>query len=165
MLMKPIGRWHEKAIRTPFDSDAGPPFLPKKRIAFSRENHDMRARPVSVTSRISTGRILFEMSAHRIGGKVEPDSRGSLTSQTSILEAKVSHVREKIGLPCPVARDFSSLSIVIALFTIEPVPEFKAVAENEVEIPETVDHLGRVSEREKAGGLGSLCVEVLVPSV
>ena len=105
------------------------------------------------------------MSAHRIGGKVEPDSRRSLTSQASISETKVSHICDKIGLPRPVARDFSSLSVVIAFFTIESVPEFKAVAENEVEITETIDHLRRVSERDKTGCLGSLCIEVLVPSV
>ena len=105
------------------------------------------------------------MSAHRVGGKVKPDSRRSLTSQASISETKVSHVCDKIGLPRPVARDFSSLSVVIAFLTIESVPEFKAVAENEVEISEAVDHLGRVSERDKTGGLGSLCIEVLVPSV
>jgi hypothetical protein len=96
---------------------------------------------------------------------VEPDSRRSLTSQTSIPEAKVSHVRDQIGLPRPVARDFSSLSVVVAFFTIESVPECKAVAENEVEIPETIDHLRRVSERDQASGLGSLRIEVLVPSV
>ena len=161
MLMKPISRWHEKAIRTPIDSDAGPPFLPKKGIAFSRENHDVRAGSVSVASRVSPGRILLKVGAHRIASQVEPDSRGSLT----ISEAKVSHVRDKVGLPRPVARDFSSLSVVIAFFTIESVPEFKAVAENEVEITETIDHLRRVSERDKTGCLGSLCIEVLVPSV
>jgi hypothetical protein len=96
---------------------------------------------------------------------MEPDSRGSLTSQTSIPESKVSHVRDKIGLPRPVARDLSSLAVVIAFFTIKSVPEFKAVAENEAEIPETINHLRRVSERDKAGSLGSLCVEVLVPGV
>ena len=165
MLMKPISRWHEKTIRTPIDSDAGPPFLPEKRIALARKYHDVRPGAVSMTSRISTGRILFEMSAHRIGGKVEPDSRRSLTSQASISETKVSHICDKIGLPRPMARDFSSLSVVIAFLTIESVPEFKAVAENEVEISEAVDHLGRVSERDKTGGLGSLCIEVLVPSV
>ena len=28
MLMKPIGRWHEKTTRAPIDSDARAPFLP-----------------------------------------------------------------------------------------------------------------------------------------
>jgi hypothetical protein len=96
---------------------------------------------------------------------MEPDSGGALTSQASILKAKISHVRDKIGLPGPVARDFSSLSVVVAFFTIESVPECKAVAENEVGIPETIDHLGRVRERNQAGGFSSLCIEVLMPSV
>src|SRR4030095_11677100 len=125
----------------------------------------MRPGAVSMTSRISTGRLLFEMSAHRIGGKVEPDSRRSLTSQASISETKVSHVCDKIGVPRPVARAFSSVSGVIAFPIIEPVPEFKDAAENEIEISEAADHLGRVSERDKTAGLGSLCIEVLVPSV
>ena len=165
MLMKPICRWHEKTIRTPIDSDAGPPFFPKKRITLTRENHYMRARAVSMASRISTGRILFEMSAHRIGSKVESDSRGSLTSQAAVLESKVSDISDKIGFPRTVACNLSSLSVEIPVFTIESVPEFKAVAENETNISETIDHLGRVSERDKAGCLGSLCIEVLVPSV
>ena len=125
----------------------------------------MRARAVTMTSRICTGRILFEVSAHRIGSKVDPDSRGSQTSQASIPEAKVSDVSDKIGLPRPMARDFFSLAIIIAVLAIKSVPEFKAITENEVEIAEAIDHLGRVSERDKAGCLGSLCIEVLMPSV
>ena len=165
MLVKPIGRWHEKAIRTPFDSDAGPPFLPKKRIAFARKNHDVRARSVPVTSRVSAGRILLEVGAHCIASQVEPDPRRSLTSQTSISEAKISHVCDKIGLPRPVACDLSSLSVVVAIFAIESVPECKPVAANKIDITETIDHLGGVGERDKAGCLASLCIEVLMPSV
>ncbi len=90
---------------------------------------------------------------------MEPDSRGSLTPQTSIPESKVSHVRDKIGLPRPVARDFSSFSVVVAFFTVEPVAEFEAVAENEIDIAETVDHLGRVGERDKTGSLGSCALK------
>src|SRR5688572_7577429 len=125
----------------------------------------MRARSVSVPPRVSTGRILLQVGAHCIMSEMEPDSRRSLTSQASIFQSKVSHVRDKIGLPCPVARDLSSFSVVVAFFTVEPVAKFKAVAQNEIEIPETVDHLGRISERDKTGCLGSLSVEVLVPSV
>src|SRR3974390_3527488 len=124
MLMKPVRRRHEETIRTQIDSDAGAPFLPKKRIPLARKNDDMRARSVPVTSRVSSGRILLEVGAHLIARQVEPDSRGSLTSQASIPEAKVSHVRDQIGLPRPVARDFSSFSVVIAFFAIESVAEF-----------------------------------------
>jgi hypothetical protein len=60
---------------------------------------------------------------------MEPDSRGSLTPQASILEAKVSHICDKIGLLRPVARDLFSLAAVIAFFTAKSVAEFKAVAE------------------------------------
>ena len=63
MLMKPIRRWYEKTIWTPIDSDAGPPFLPKKRISFSRKNYDVRTRSVAVTSRVSAGRILLLTSS------------------------------------------------------------------------------------------------------
>src|SRR5262245_23309177 len=165
MLMKPIRRRHEKTVGTPIDADPGPPFLPQKRIAFARKNHDVRARSVPMTSRVSTGRILLEVGAHRIACQVEPDSRRSLTSQTPIPETEISHIRYKIGLPRAVARHLSSLAVVIAFFTVVSVPELEAVAENEVEIAETVDHLGRVCERDQAGGLGPLCIEVLVPSV
>ena len=165
MLMKPIGRRHEEATRTPVDPESGLALLPEKRIAFAGKNHDVRTGSVPVSPWVSPRWILLEVRAHRIGGKVEPDSRGSLTSQAAVLESEVSDISDKIGLPGPVARDFSSLAVVIAFFAIESVLEFIAIAENKVEIPETIDHLRRVSERDKAGGLGSLRVEMLVPSV
>ena len=50
-----------------------------------------------------------------------------------------------------MARDFSSLAVVIAFFAIESVVEFKPVAESEIEILETVNHLGRsVSATKRA---------------
>src|SRR5262245_1234445 len=106
MLVKPIRRRHEKTAWTPIDADPGFSFFPKERIAFARKNHDVRARSVPMTSRVSAGRILLEMSAHRIACQVEPDSRRSLTSQTPIPETEVSHIWNEIGLPRPVARDF-----------------------------------------------------------
>src|ERR1051325_2207428 len=165
MLMEPVRRWDEEAVRPPIDADARPAFFPKKRVAFPGKNHDVRARSVPMTSRVSTGRILLEVRAHRIASQVESNSRGSLTAQTSIFEAEIAHVRDEIGLPCPVARHFPALAVVIPCFAVEPVAEFKPVAENEVEIAETIDHLRRVRERDQAGGFASLCIEVLLPGV
>ena len=79
MLMKPIGWRHKEATGCESTRMRGCP-LPKKGIAFTREDHDMRAGSVPVPPRISPGRILLQMGAHRISGEVEPDSRGSLTS-------------------------------------------------------------------------------------
>jgi len=165
MLMKPVRWWYEETVRPPIDADARPSFFPKKRVAFPGKNYDVRARSVPMTSRVSTGRIPLEMRAHRVASQVEPNSRGSLTSQTSIFEAEISHVRDEIGLPCPVARDFSALAVVIAFFVVKSVAEFKPVAENEVKIPETINHLRRVRERDQAGCLAALRIEVLLPGV
>ena len=153
MLMEPIGRRHEKTTRTPVDPDAGLPLLPKKRIAFAGENHDVRTGSVPVTSRISPRRILLKMGTHCVGSKVQPYSGGSLTSQASVLQAKVSHVGNQIGLPCPVGCDLSSLSIVVAFFTIESVFERKIVTKDEVDIAKSIDHLRSVGECDKASRL------------
>ena len=64
-----------------------------------------------------------------------------------------------------MAYDLSSLSVVIAVFAIKSVPERKIIAENKVDITEPIDHLRRVSERDKARRLASLDIKVLVPSV
>src|SRR6188508_3397559 len=108
MLMKPVGRWHEKTIRAPVDPNARLSFLPQKRIAFPGKNHDVRARSMPMASRVSAGWILLEVGAHRIASQMHADSGRPLTSQASIFEAEVPHVRDEIGLPRPVARDFSS---------------------------------------------------------
>jgi hypothetical protein len=96
---------------------------------------------------------------------MEPDSRGSLTPEAAVFESKVFDISDKIGLPRPVTCDLSSLSVVVAFFTIESIPEYKFVAENEVEIAKTIDHLRRIRERGKPGCLASLSIEVLMPSV
>ena len=165
MLMEPVRWWYEETVRPPIDADARPSFFPKKRVAFPGKNHDVRARSVPMSSRVSTGRILLEVRAHRVASQVESNSRGSLTAQTSIFEAEIPHVRDEIGLPCPVACDFSALAVVIAFFAVKSIAEFKPIGENEVEIPETINHLRRVRERDQAGCLAALCIEVLLPGV
>ena len=64
-----------------------------------------------------------------------------------------------------MAYDLSPLSVVIAVFAIKSVPERKIIAENKVDITEPIDHLRRVSERDKVRRVASLNIEVLVPSV
>src|SRR4029077_1396158 len=141
MLMKPIGRRHEQTSRTPVDADARLPFFPKERIAFAGKNHDVRAGSVPVGLRISPRRILLEMGTHRVGGEMQPNSRGALTSEAPVLQLKVPDVRNKIRFPCSIACHLPAFAAVITFFATESIHKRKIVAAYEVQIAKAVDHL------------------------
>ena len=120
---------------------------------------------VPVPARVSAGRILFEVRAHRIAGQVKADARGALTAQAPVSQSEIAHVGNEVRFPRPVARYFSSLATVIAFLAIESVAKCKAIAQNEVEIAEAIDHLRRIGKRNQARGFASLRIEMLLPSV
>src|SRR5262249_53717230 len=165
MLMKPIGRRHEQTSRTPVDTDARLPFFPEKRIAFSGQNHDGRAGSVAVGLRVSPRRVLLEMGAHGVGGKMQPNSCGALTSETAVAQFEVPDIWNKIGFPSSVAGDLPTVAVVIALFAAESIHKRKLIVEDKVQIAEAVDHLRRISQRNIACRLASRNIEVLVPRV
>ena len=84
MLMEPICRRDKQASRTPVDADSRLALLPQARISFPRQDHDVRAGTVAVAAGVSSGRILLEVGAHRIGGKVQPNARRALASNAAV---------------------------------------------------------------------------------
>src|SRR5437899_12484143 len=121
MLMKPVGGRHEQTSRTPVDPDARLSFFPKEGIPFAGENHDVRAGSVPVAARVSPGRILLEVGAHRVGGEMQSNARGALTSEASVPQLKVFDSRIEVGFPNPLGRDLSSLPAIIPVFAAKSV--------------------------------------------
>src|SRR5262245_22834139 len=74
MLMKPFRRRHEERARLPVDARARFTGFPQQRITLAGKNHDMRARPMPMGSRISSNRVFFDMRADRVRREMQKDA-------------------------------------------------------------------------------------------
>src|SRR5262245_50307101 len=105
------------------------------------------------------------MGAHGVGGKMQPNSCGALTSETAVAQFEVPYIWNKIGFPSSVAGDLPTVAAVIAVFAAESIHKRKLIVEDKVQIAEAVDHLRRISQRNIACRLASRNIEVLMPRV
>jgi hypothetical protein len=64
-----------------------------------------------------------------------------------------------------VRRDLSAVAVVIAVFFVESIGKGKIIADDEIQIAESIDHLGRVGQRHVPRALVSLNIEMLMPRV
>src|SRR5262249_52288480 len=163
MLMKPIGRRHEQTSRTPIDTDARLPFFPEKRISFAGKNHDVRAGSVAVGLRVGSRRVLLEMGAHGVGGKMQPNSCGALASETAVAQFEVPDIWNEIGFPSSVAGDLPTVAAVIAVFAAKLTQKEKRIVKNKVKIAEAVVHLRLTCKRPIECLLASRKIKVLIP--
>ena len=80
MLMEPLGRWREQAAGLPVNALALFAGLPEQRIAYARENQNMRAGTMPMGARIGADGIFFDMGGHRVSGKMQQDAARSLAA-------------------------------------------------------------------------------------
>src|ERR1043166_3657076 len=165
MLMEPVGGWFEQAAGPPVDANARLSFFPEIRIALARQDENVSAGAVSVSPRIGSYGILFEVSAHGIGGKVKTDSRCAFTSGTAVFELQIPHIGNEVRFPRAMAFDLFALAAEITVIAAESVVENKLTIENEIQIAEAIDHQGRVGHGNVTGWTIALHVKVLMPGV
>src|SRR5688572_17960148 len=66
---------------------------------------------------------------------------------------------------CPSRPGLSGFAVVIAVFFVESIGKRKIIAEDEIQIAQSIDHLRRVGQRHVPRALVSLDIEMLMPRV